>query len=119
MHNDNNTLDGLRCFDLAERLDPANPLCKYQKGTVLVSLDRYEEALQVFTLLANIVPKEAPVHIMIGKIYKRIGQQDQALRAYNRALDLDPKDTNMVKNLIDKLDSAQEVSEDGADGLMI
>ena len=54
--------------------------------------------------LELIVPKEAPVQIMIGKIYKVLGKKDLALRAFKKALDLDQKDTNMVKSLIDKLD---------------
>lgn len=41
---------------------------------------------------------------MIGKIHKLLGRKDLALRAFNKALDLDQKDTNMVKSLIDKLD---------------
>jgi len=55
------------------------------------------------------VPKEAPVFIMIGKIQKKLGRKDLALQAFNTALELDPKDTNMVKTLIDKLDQSQEV----------
>jgi len=56
-----------------------------------------------------LVPKEAPVFIMIGKIQKKLGRLDLALKAFNTALELDPKDTNMVKTLIDKLDQSQEV----------
>jgi anaphase-promoting complex subunit 3 len=52
------------------------------------------------------VPKEAPIHIVIGKIYKRMGNIDKALQYFTKALDLDPKDTNMVKSLIDKIHSA-------------
>jgi hypothetical protein len=42
---------------------------------------------------------------MIGKIYRRRGQLDRALQHFTKALDLDPKDTNMVKSLIDKIHS--------------
>lgn len=70
-----------------------------------MTLERYQEALEVLTELTHLVPKEAPVHIMIGKIQKRLGRQDLALQSFNKALDLDPKDTNMVKGLIEKLDA--------------
>lgn len=33
-----------------------------------MALERYNEALEVLTELTHISPKEAPVHIMIGKI---------------------------------------------------
>ena len=68
--------------------------------------------------LAHLVPREAPIHIMIGKIHKKMGRQDLALQAFNKALDLDPKDTNMVKTLIDKLDQANvDMSEEGDLGI--
>jgi tetratricopeptide (TPR) repeat protein len=40
---------------------------------------------------------------MIGKIFRRKGMIDKALQHFTKALDLDPKDTNMVKSLIDKI----------------
>ena len=49
---------------------------------------------------------------MIGKINKILGKKDVALRAFNKALDLDQKDTNMVKSLIDKLDQNQEMHDE-------
>lgn len=106
------TSKALKCFDKAEKIDSKNPLNKYQKGNVLMTLERYQEALEVFQDLAHLVPKEAPVHISIGKIYKKLGRQDLALQHFNKALDLDPKDTNMVKTLIDKLDLNVEMSEE-------
>jgi anaphase-promoting complex subunit 3 len=58
------------------------------------------------------VPKEAPIHIVIGKIYKKLGNIEKALQHYNIALDLDPKDTNMVKSLVDKIHSNTDINED-------
>jgi tetratricopeptide (TPR) repeat protein len=79
---------------------------------VLLTLERYEDSLAVLKELELLVPKEAPVHIMIGKINKILGKKDVALRAFNKALDLDQKDTNMVKSLIDKLDQNQEMHDE-------
>ena len=58
------------------------------------------------------MPKEAPIHIQIGKIQKKLGRKGLALRAFNKALDLDQKDTNMVKSLIDKLDSNSDLNDE-------
>ena len=82
---------------------------------MLVQLDRNEEALDVYLSLLLQVPKEAPIHIQIGKIYKRLGNIDLALKYFNKALDLDPKDTNMVKGLIDKIHSAVGSGSNGGD----
>ena len=35
-----------------------------------------------------------------------MGNIDEALKYFTKALDLDPKDTNMVKSLIDKIHSS-------------
>lgn len=77
-----------------------------------MSLERYEEALKVLLDLMVAVPKEAPIHIVIGKIYKKLGNIDKALQHFTKALDLDPKDTNMVKSLIDKIHSNIDINED-------
>ena len=62
--------------------------------------------------MMNQVPKEAPIHIVIGKIYKKLGDINQALQYFNKALDLDPKDTNLVKNLIEKIHTNTDINED-------
>ena len=104
--------EALKCFAKAESLDSGRPLTKYQKVTVLQTLGRYQECLEVLEELTKIVPKEAPIHITMGKIYKLMGRKADALRAYNKALDLDPKDANMVKTLIDKLHQNDDMTED-------
>jgi anaphase-promoting complex subunit 3 len=78
-HNCNSPNEALNNFEKAEQMDPQNPLNKYQKATVLMSLERYKEALQVLLDLMLQVPKEAPIHIVIGKIYKKLGNIDKAL----------------------------------------
>jgi anaphase-promoting complex subunit 3 len=77
-----------------------------------MSLERYDEALKVLLDLMTQVPKEAPIHIVIGKIYKKLGDVNKALQFFTKALDLDPKDTNMVKSLIDKIHSNTDINED-------
>ena len=44
-----------------------------------MSLEKYEEALKVLLDLMITVPKEAPIHIVIGKIYKKLGDVNKAL----------------------------------------
>ena len=102
-HNCSLPQEALGWFEKAEEIDKENSLNKFQKANVLVALDRQDEALQVLLELQNQVPKEAPIHVMIGKIYRRKGMIDKALQHFTKALDLDPKDTNMVKSLIDKI----------------
>ena len=41
-------------------------------------MGRDEEALEILLNLNRMVPKEAPIHINIGKIYKKMGKLDLA-----------------------------------------
>ena len=45
-----------------------------------------------------------------------MGNIDEALKYFTKALDLDPKDTNMVKSLIDKIHSQAGVGAGGIGG---
>ena len=53
-----------------------------------------QDALDLLLALNQEVPKEAPIHINIGKIYKKQGKFREALAYFHKALDLDPKDIN-------------------------
>ena len=77
-----------------------------------MSLGRYQDSLHILEELKRLVPKEAPIPVMMGKIYKKQGNKAKALAAFNEALELDPKDTNMVKTLIEKLHQADDMSTD-------
>ena len=57
-------------------------------------MQKEEEALKILLNLNQQVPKEAPIHVNIGKIYKKLGKIDEAMKYFTRALDLDPKDIN-------------------------
>lgn len=57
-------------------------------------MNRDQEALDLLLQLNQEVPKEPPIHINIGKIYKKQGKYTEALAYFNKALDLDPKDIN-------------------------
>ncbi len=67
-------------------------------------MDKEKEALEILLDLKLELPKEAPVYINIGKIYKKMGQLQPALENFNIALDLDPKDINQVNNMIKTID---------------
>lgn len=113
-HNCNLPLEALQWFEKSEHIDKDNSLNKFQKANVLIALDQNDKALAVLRELLTQVPKEAPIHIVIGKILKKQGQTEEAMKHFQMALDLDPKDTNMVKSLIDKIHSPNDI-HDGED----
>lgn len=96
-------------FEVSEKIDCSNPMTKYQKANVLVGLKQYENALKMLLEMNEMMPKEAPIHILIGKIYKYQKNYPKALFHFNVALDIDPKDYNMAKSLIEKLYSDESI----------
>lgn len=73
-----------------------------------------QDALEELLQLRDIAPKEGSVHLMLGKVYKRLGMAQKALVCMSTALDLNPKDAQVIKAAIHKLDSAddEEVDEE-------
>ena len=69
----------LQCFEQAELLDRKRPMTKYQKVTVLMALGRFAESLKVCQELKTLCPKEAPIYVTMGKIYKKLGDKKSAL----------------------------------------
>lgn len=85
-------------------LDPRNPQARYQRATIYMSMDRPEEALVELERVRDAAPREASVHFALGRVLKRLGRPHQAMKCFLTALDLDPKDNQLIKSAMDKLD---------------
>ena len=70
---------------------------RFQRAHILFSQDQLEDALEELLLVEQAAPKEPPVHAMMGQIYQRLGNVQQAMLHLNIALDLDPKEANTIK----------------------
>jgi anaphase-promoting complex subunit 3 len=103
-HQNGKTVDALETLSGAFRLDPRNPQAHYQRATIFMSLDRPEDALAELEKVRCAAPKESSVHFNMGKVHKRLGQPEKAMRCFLTALDLDPKDNNLIKAAMDRLD---------------
>ena len=67
-HATNNTTAALDTLNAAISVSPKNPLCKFERASILHSSERYQEALDELLELKQIVPKESPVYFLIGKV---------------------------------------------------
>ena len=106
--------DALKALRESERLEAGNPQARFQRANVLMGMDMYEEAMSELEGVVKAAPREASVWFLIGKVAKKLGRTDGALIAFTKALDLDPKDGNMIKTRIDRLD--EEEDEEGGQG---
>jgi len=114
-HANGNSYEALETLDGAFRLDPRNPQARFQRATIYSSLNRPEEALEELRKVRDAAPREATIHFAMGKVLKRLGRAEEALKCFLTALDLDPKDNQMIKSAMDKLDEP-EVDEETMGG---
>ncbi|KAL7467940.1 hypothetical protein ACHAXS_008169 [Conticribra weissflogii] len=110
-HSNGKTSDALDTLAGAFRLDPRNPQAHYQRATIFMSLDQPQKALEELEKVRCAAPRESSVHFNMGKVLKRLGQPEKAMRCFLTALDLDPKDNNLIKAAMDRLDEP-DVDED-------
>ncbi|RMZ77180.1 hypothetical protein DV738_g4471, partial [Chaetothyriales sp. CBS 135597] len=86
--------DPVRALDLYTRacaLSPNSALTRFKKAKCLMALHRPREALEELKVLRDLVPEEANVWFMMGRLYKMTRQKAEAVRAFTMALNLDPK----------------------------
>ena len=96
--------DALETLASALRIDPRNPQARYQRATIYMAMDRPEEALLELERVRDAAPREASVHFAMGRVLKRLGRPEQAMRCFLTALDLDPKDNNLISKTMARLD---------------
>ncbi|XP_020536417.1 cell division cycle protein 27 homolog B isoform X2 [Jatropha curcas] len=103
-------------LDMMERAilaDKKNPLPMYQKANILVSLEYFDEALEVLEELKEYAPRESSVYALMGKIYKRRNMHQKAMLHFGLALDLKPSATDVatIKAAIEKLHVPDEIED--------
>ena len=80
-------------------LAPKSTLSRFKKARVLVTLGEPQKALEDLKMLKDIVPDEANVHFLLGRVYKILRQKGSAIRHFTTALNLDPKVCTPVVSL--------------------
>ncbi|RZC51365.1 hypothetical protein C5167_019799 [Papaver somniferum] len=106
--------EALEMIDKAIVADKKNPLPMYQKANILVTLERYDEALADLEELKEYAPRESSVYAMMGRIYKRRNMHDKAMLHFGLTLDLKPStaDVASIKSAIEKLHVPDDIDED-------
>lgn len=102
-HNPNKIQDGIDMLYRSIEIQPKNTFAKFKLAAFLFANQQYHHAIDQLLEFKEIEPKETPIYILLGKCYKQLGELDKALDSLNTALDLDPKNSNYIRSLIDKL----------------
>ncbi|KAI4352297.1 hypothetical protein L6164_006563 [Bauhinia variegata] len=97
--------EALVMMEKAILADKKNPLPMYHKANILMSLERFDKALEVLEELKEYAPRESSVYALMGKIYKRRNMHGKAMLHFGIALDLKPSATDAaaIKAIIEKL----------------
>lgn len=67
-------------------------------GYVLMEEGRYEEARKIYEGLIELSPQDSYFHSVLGAIYQRMNDNDNALKEYERAISLNPEDIPSIVN---------------------
>lgn len=81
----------LQAFTKATELAPRAAQTRYKKARALLAVGQLEAAQKELLILKDLAPDEASVHFLLGKMYIRNGDAQQATRHFTVAVALDPK----------------------------
>jgi tetratricopeptide (TPR) repeat protein len=79
-------------FRDALRLDNTLDVARIALGRVLISLQKYSDAMPVLLEYSRHQPNDAQGFFALGMAYQSLKQSDAAIGAFRRAVELDPKD---------------------------
>jgi tetratricopeptide (TPR) repeat protein len=90
----------------AIELDPTDPFYYVERGLVYYAQERYRSALEDFTFAAELDPNDAAAWLNIGDAQRILKDDDAAVEAYQRYLELYP-DSPYVQELEEYIDANQ------------
>jgi len=68
-------------------------------GYQLLGMERVKDAIEIFKLNIEVYPKNANCHDSLGEAYMANGDKENAIKHYEKALELDPKMESAIKAL--------------------
>jgi predicted O-linked N-acetylglucosamine transferase (SPINDLY family) len=103
--------EALRWLEEASKLDRNTLAPLVNRGNVLLDLRRGPQAVEVFSRLVRLAPKNGEYRLQLGKAYIHAGQPEQAERELRRARELAPDDLWTWIVLSNFLEQANRVDE--------
>ncbi|RDB23972.1 Protein bimA [Hypsizygus marmoreus] len=100
-------------FDKAVALAPTNALVRYRRAKILVSMRKYEAAVQDLEFLRRETPEESNVVFQLAKVYRLLGNEAKSAHTLAVARDISPKSLNKIKKLLDT--TKDEMGDDKMD----
>ena len=104
--------EALEIFESLIKKDPKNYFKAYFDIAGVYSREgTFQKALDTLNLADQAAPNSARVYLEKGYVYKNLKEYDQAIKSFNRAKELDPKESQLVYYLIGAVDLEREEFE--------
>lgn len=88
----------LDVFDEAERLSKEDREIWHNKGMCFLYLKQYEKAIECFEN-ANSIQRHESTFSQLGRVYRLMGNEDEALKVYMDALETSPENPEILTTL--------------------
>lgn len=87
--------DAIKAFERAIFLDRAAVVARYHLAQVCIQIEDYQRALTQLHLVKELHPDYAPVYILQGDIFTRLGDYRQAVVEFSKAIELGEGDSSV------------------------
>jgi Bardet-Biedl syndrome 4 protein len=88
----------LEVFDEAERIDPEDREVWHNKGLCCLYLKAYEQAIDSFET-ANQILRHETTFVQLGRVYRLLGRDEDALRVYMEAIEVCPENPELLTTI--------------------
>ncbi|KAF9437996.1 anaphase-promoting complex subunit cdc27 [Entomortierella beljakovae] len=107
----NRSTEALRSYEEAIKLDPINVAARYSKARVHLELGQFDEAINELEIIRHLSPDEVNVFILRGKVLRKQGKKEEALKCFTWALNIDTKSTHTTRDIMEQIQQTDNHSE--------
>ncbi|KAK0210591.1 hypothetical protein DFS33DRAFT_1294196 [Desarmillaria ectypa] len=91
----------LQIFNEAIDISPENALVRYRRAKILISMKKYERAIEDLEYLRKSTPEESNVVFQLARAYRLVGDEVKSAQLLAVVRDIAPKSVNKIKKLLE------------------
>ncbi|WKZ47008.1 MAG: tetratricopeptide repeat protein [Anaerolineales bacterium] len=97
-------------YKRAIELDTSDPAVQLKLANIYILLNQQESAIPFLIKSAELKPRAAP-YLVLAKIYEKKGSNQEALDAYQKAIELEPNNADAINSLASYYDNQGNMSD--------
>ena len=99
--------EALHYFNKAEEINESEKINRFNKADVLFKLGKFTDALRECRKVLN-EAKESTVYFLLGQIYQKLGDVEEAHTNFELAIKMDKKEASKIKQVISTLEMREQ-----------